>query len=45
MRVTINVQIAIPLAMGIAALISGQTGSGIFLLVMAGVAALAFYLW
>ena len=44
-RVTIQVQICIPLAMGIAAFFAHQITSGIILLVLAGVAALAFYLW
>jgi hypothetical protein len=44
-RITIQIQIIIPLAMGIAALIAGQFVSGIILIALAGVAALAFYFW
>jgi hypothetical protein len=38
-------QIAVPAALGMAALIAGQYGGGLMLLGMAALAALAFYLW
>lgn len=44
-RITIQVQIVIPLAMGIAALVSKQWVGGIILVAMAALAALTFYLW
>lgn len=38
-------QIAVPTALGVAALIAGQFGGGFMMLGMAALAALAFYLW
>jgi len=44
-KLTIQVQIGIPLVMGIAAFFAHQVVSGIILIALAGVAALMFYLW
>ena len=38
-------QVAVPAALGVAALIAGQFGGGLMMLAMAALAGLAFYLW
>ncbi len=43
--IPLHVQIAVPLAFGVAALIAGQLGGGLMMLAMAGLAALMFYYW
>lgn len=45
MRVTIQVQIVLPIVMGIMSLVYGQIVGGLILLGLAAIAALAFYLW
>ena len=43
--IPLHVQIAVPLAFGVAALIAGQLGGGLMMLAMAALAALMFYYW
>ena len=40
-----GMQVAVPAALGVAALIAGQFGGGLMMLGMAALAGLAFYLW
>ena len=44
-RLTIQVQIAIPVALGVVSLIYGNIVGGLIMLALAGLAALCFYLW
>ena len=40
-----GMQVAVPAALGVAALIAGQFGGGLMMLAMAALAGLAFYFW
>ena len=44
-RITIQVQVLLPAAMGVSAIAAGQVGGGIILLLMSLLAAVVFYLW
>jgi hypothetical protein len=44
-RATIQVQVLLPAAMGIAAMVAGQVGTGIVMVLMSLLAAVVFYMW
>ena len=44
-RITIQIQVLLPAIMGVSAIIAGQVGGGIILILMSLLAALVFYLW
>ena len=44
-RITIQIQVLLPAIMGISAIVAGQVGGGIILILMSLLAALVFWLW